>query len=409
MRRGRFEGMFLKKKLIVVGLACSLAVPAIASAEGFGINEWSAEGVAMGGARMFAEDDPANVAYNPASIAKVKGTAWKSGAVYISPHGKYTAVKASDGSIVPGKNVVHPGILPYFYYVDQIDEKQWFGIGAFTRFGMISEFGKDSIVATNAYSSELKGMSITPTYAWKPDAKVSAAVGAEINYVALDLKKKIAGGAYDSETEGDTTALGWNAAINYEFDRKNEIGLVYRSRITHTMDADFTSTYSALNSKAHGKVVLPDSYAIGYNHKFDDKTRVELNGTYTRWSTYDKLLMTFDNGMVSNDAKNWSNGWRYAIGLERKLSDKYTLMAGFAYDGSVIPDEHADFMIPTGNRRTYSLGTQYHDKNQTVALTPGHLDIGDKDISPKTGDGFSSAHTNGNYAKVVAIGYERKL
>lgn len=407
--------MFLKKKLIVVGLACSLAVPAIASAEGFGINEWSAEGVAMGGARMFAEDDPANVAYNPASIAKVKGTACKSGAVYISPHGKYTAVKASDGSIVPGKNVVHPGILPYFYYVDQIDEKQWFGIGAFTRFGMISEFGKDSIVATNAYSSELKGMSITPTYAWKPDAKVSAAVGAEINYVALDLKKKIAGGAYDSETEGDTTALGWNAAINYEFDRKNEIGLVYRSRITHTMDADFTSTYSALNSKAHGKVVLPDSYAIGYNHKFDDKTRVELNGTYTMWSTYDKLLMTFDNGMVSNDAKNWSNGWRYAIGVERKLSDKYTLMAGFAYDGSVIPDEHADFMIPTGNRRTYSLGTQYHDKNQTVALTLGHLDIGDKDISPKMtssgtpADAFSSVHTHSNYAKVVAIGYERKL
>ncbi|MPN22595.1 Outer membrane protein P1 [bioreactor metagenome] len=203
--------------------------------------------------------------------------------------------------------------------------------------------------------------------------------------------------------------MGWNAAVNYEFDDKNEIGLVYRSRITHTMDADFTSTYSALNSKAHGKVVLPDSYAIGYNHKFDDKTRVELNGTYTRWSTYDKLLMTFDNGMVSNDAKNWQNGWRYAIGVERKLSDKYTLMAGFAYDGSVIPDEHADFMIPTGNRRTYSLGTQYHDTDQTVTLTLGHLDIGDKDISPKSGDQFSKVHTNGNYAKVVAIGYERKF
>ena len=45
-----------------MGLACSMVIPAIASAEGFSINEWSAEGVAMGGARMFAEDDPANVA-----------------------------------------------------------------------------------------------------------------------------------------------------------------------------------------------------------------------------------------------------------------------------------------------------------------------------------------------------------
>lgn len=403
--------MFLKKRMILMGLVCSLAVPAVASAEGFGINEWSAEGVAMSGARMFAEDDPANVAYNPASITKVKGMGWKTGAVYISPHGKYEAVKKVDGSVVAGKNVVRPGVLPYFYYVDQIDEKQWFGIGTFTRFGLSSEFGKDSIVATNAYASELKGMSLTPTYAWKPDAKVSAALGAEINYVGLSLKKKILGGKQDSQIKGDSTALGWNAAVNYEFDDKNEIGLVYRSRITHTMDADFTSTYAALNSKAHGKVVLPDSYAIGYNHKFDDKTRVELNGTYTRWSTYDKLNIYFDNPATpdSLDAKNWQNGWRYAIGLEHKLSDKYTVLAGFAYDGSVIPDERADFMLPTGNRRTYSLGAQYRDKEQTVALTLGHLDIGDKDISQKSGDNFSSAHTRGNYAKVVAVGYERKF
>lgn len=403
--------MLFGKKLFLMGLVCSLSIPSMVSAEGFGINEWSAEGVAMGGARMFAENDPANVAYNPASITKVKGMAWKTGAVYISPHGKYKAYDAEGGLIESGKNVVHPGVLPYFYYVDQIDEKQWFGIGTFTRFGMISEFGEDSIVATNAYSSELKGMSITPTYGWKPDNKVSAAVGAEINYVNLNLKKKIAGGAYDTETQGDSVALGWNAAVNYEFDDKNEIGLVYRSRITHTMEADFTSTYSILNSKAHGKVVLPDSYSIGYNHKFDDKTRVELQGTYTRWSTYDKLNIYFDNPYTTDslDPKNWSNGWRYAIGVERKLSDKYTLMAGFAYDESSIPDEHADFMIPTGNRRTYSLGGQYHDKEQTVTLTLGHLDIGDKDISPKAGDQFASVHTHNNYAKVVAVGYERRF
>ena len=198
--------MLFGKKLFLMGLVCSLSIPSMVSAEGFGINEWSAEGVAMGGARMFAENDPANVAYNPASITKVEGMAWKTGAVYISPHGKYKAYDAEGGLIESGKNVVHPGVLPYFYYVDQIDEKQWFGIGTFTRFGMISEFGDDSIVATNAYSSELKGMSITPTYGWKPDNKVSAAVGAEINYVNLNLKKKIAGGAYDTETQGDSVA-----------------------------------------------------------------------------------------------------------------------------------------------------------------------------------------------------------
>ena len=63
--------MLFGKKLFLMGLVCSLSIPSMVSAEGFGINEWSAEGVAMGGARMFAENDPANVAYNPASITEI--------------------------------------------------------------------------------------------------------------------------------------------------------------------------------------------------------------------------------------------------------------------------------------------------------------------------------------------------
>ena len=401
--------MFSIKKTIITGLACAMLIPGTAFAEGFGIVEWSPEGVAMGGARMFAEDDPANIAYNPASITKVKGMGWKSGAVYISPHGSYKAYDAAGSLLESGRNVVNPGILPYFYYVDQIDEKQWFGIGSFVRFGMISEFGKDSIVSTNAYFSELKGMSITPTFAWKPSEKISAAVGAEINYVGLELQKRASAlGGIETTTKGESVALGWNAAVNYVFDDKNEVGLVYRSKIKHTMDADFKS--ALISTGAHGTVTLPDSYSLGYNHRFDEKTRLELLTTYTRWSTYDKLLMKFDELLPpSNDAKNWSNGWRYAIGMERKLSDKYTLLAGFAYDESAIPDEHADFMIPTGARRTYSIGGQYHDEKQTLTLSLGHLDIGAKDICAKPGDAFTRTHTYDNYAKVVAVGYERKF
>lgn len=97
--------------------------------------------------------------------------------------------------------------------------------------------------------------------------------------------------------------MGLEAAANYAFELK-EIGLVYRSKVTHTMDADFKAygIPSALGgdhfTKAHGKVTLPDSWAIGYNHKFNDRTRVELNGTYTKWSTYDALNIDFDDAIL---------------------------------------------------------------------------------------------------------------
>lgn len=414
----------MKKYLAAVGAAAVLMAPQAVGAEGFAINEWSAEGVAMGGARMFAENDAANVAYNPASITKVQGEAFKQSAVYISPHGKYDMKKA-DGEMEYGQNVVHPGWVPGGYYVRQINDKEWFGIGAFTRFGMISEFERNSTAANNAFMSKLVGLSITPTYAHKFDSKWSAAVGAEINYVSLDLEKNLMSPANPTHTSGESTALGWNAAVNYAFDDKNEMGIVYRSEITHSMEAEFKGYYpnGTVSRNAYGVVTLPDSWSIGYNHKFDDKTRVELNATHTGWSSYDALNIYFDGPIgsvtlpdgtkvpitASESPKNWSDGWRYAIGAEHKLSDKYSVMAGFAYDESSIPYDGGDFIVPTGDRTTYSIGAQYHDEKQTLALTLGYMDVGGLDFAGHPSDGYEKVSTHDNYVKIVGISYQRNF
>ena len=233
-------------------------------AEGFAINEWSAEGVAMGGARMFAEGDAANVAYNPASITKVDGEAFKVSATYLSPHGDYDLYDGND-VIESGHNRVHFGFAPGTYYVKKLNDKDWFGIGAFSRFAMVSEFERGSAVSTNAFVSRLDGVSITPTFAHKFDDKWSAAVGAEINYVRLTMEKNatLTPWAVPTHTKGESYALGWNAAANYAFDDKNEIGVVYRSRIKHSMEADFNAynhpIYGNISGDAYGEVTLPES------------------------------------------------------------------------------------------------------------------------------------------------------
>lgn len=417
----------MKKQLLALSAAAALLVPAVAGAEGFGINEWTAEGVAMGGARMFADNDPGNVAYNPASITKVKGEAIKNSATYISPHGKYKLYK--DGKeFESGSNVVHAGWAPGAYYVKQLNDKDWFGLGTFARFAMVSEFERSMPgVSSNAFFSKLNGVSLTPVYAHKFDNKWSGAVGAEINYVGLELQKNLDltamyGGKGTTQIEGESYALGWNAAANYAFDDKNEVGVVYRSKIKHSMEADLKAYGLGLGGKdlktdAYGVVTLPDSWALGYSHKFDDKTRVELNGTYTKWSTYDALNISFKEGIPvaggqmtipgSNSDKNWDNGWRYAIGVEHKLSPKYTLMAGFAYDESVIPYDGGDFIVPTGERRTYSIGARYNDDEQALAVALGYIDIGGLNFKGHDTDAFSEARTRDNYAKVFSISYER--
>lgn len=424
--------MNLKNKVLALGILCALGLPQAAGAEGFAINEWSAEGVAMGGARMFAEGDAANVAYNPASITKVDGEAFKVSATYISPHGEYDLYDKNGDFLESGHNRVHFGFAPGSYYVKKLNDKDWFGIGTFSRFAMVSEFERDSRVSTNAFVSRLDGVSVTPTFAHKFDDKWSAAVGAEINYVRLTMEKNAGwddnyGSLIPTHTKGESYALGWNAAANYAFDEKNEIGVVYRSRIKHSMEADFNA-YNIMagstnignrNGDAYGEVTLPDSWHIGYNHKFDDKTRVELNAVRTNWSTYDALninvsgtgLPNFDK--VHASPKNWEDGWRYAIGVEHKLSDKYTLMAGYAYDESSIPYDGGDFMVPTGNRKTYSIGARYNDKDQTLAIALGWMDVGDLQFKFRSeGDTAANgghAHTHDSFTKIIGISYQRNF
>ena len=411
--------MMKKKSLLAVAVLSALLAPQAVGAEGFGIVQWSTEGVAMGGARMFAENDPSMVAANPASLTKFQGKGMGFNATYISPHGRYEMkAKPYDIQIEKGRNRIHPGIVPGTYYVQQMTDKDWWGIGAYTRYGMVSGFQKGTYAAANNYFAKMNGLSITPVYAHKFDKKWSAGVGAEISYVGLELNHDFsaAGKPLTDHLKGESVGLGWNVAGNYSFDDKNEVGIVYRSKVKHSLSADWETHgmngFLKDSGNGYGIVYLPDQWTIGYNHKFDPKNRVELNATRTNWHTYDALNIMgsgFDNPLVAGSMnglhenyKGYHDTWRYAIGYEHKFSDKYTGMLGFSWDDHAIPYEGGDFIVPTGLRRTYSIGLQYHDKKQTAAIALGLEQIGD--MTFKYSDGVET-HTHNNYAKIVSIGY----
>lgn len=404
----------MRKSLVSFGLVVALAIPSLAAAEGFAINEWSAEGVAMGGARMFGEDDAANLGYNPAAITRLPGTRFKASATYISPHGKYKIFGLNNDAFENGHNQVHPAWAPGTFYVRQMNKKDWIGVGTMSRFAMASFFNRNSLASKSGFVSKLNGVSVGPTYAHKFDDKWSAAVGVEMNYVGLTLENNTLGAP--SHTKGDSYAFGWNVAGTYHFDDKNDFGIVYRSRVKHSLEADFHlyKPGQTISGDAYGVVTLPDSWAFGYSHKFGKKTRVELNATWTNWSTYDALNIHISPlRMDANSNKNWSDGWRYAIGVEQKISDKYSIMAGYSYDESSIPNYPnvgGDFLVPTGRRQTFSIGGRYNDKNQSLAIALGYMYIdGLKFGFGDAGGKKYYARTHDNSAKVFSIGYERRF
>ena len=91
-------------------------MPSAAFADGFAIYEWSAGGVGMADAYMFAEDDPSLLAYNPAGITKLEGEWFAGGLSYINPRGRADFHGgATDGRTLSNTEAV--GWVPNVYYV----------------------------------------------------------------------------------------------------------------------------------------------------------------------------------------------------------------------------------------------------------------------------------------------------
>lgn len=392
-----------------------ILVPNAAFADGFAIYEWSAGGVAMGEAYMFAEDDPSLLAYNPAGITRLQGRWIGGGISYINPRGR-TDFNGYWAGGETWSNTEAPGYVPNMYYVNQQNDKLWWGIGIFTRFGNSTEYEPTWPGRYNSYLAKITGVTVQPTIAYKITDKLSVAAGADINYIKLDLKRKIPfsklfqaeGPDVDFELTGDNIAWGWLLGINYDFSENTSFAALYRSKITQDMDADANLSIPLLNTGAHGSVTLPDSLTLGIGHKFNDKTRVELGAIYTKWSTYDKLEITFDKNLPkSTDIKNWNDVWRYQIGIEHKLNDTWSILGGYAYDNSPMPDETMDFMVPTGDRQTISIGFKKRSENAELAFAWGYMWIQDRVVpgakySPVPTD---YADVRDNTAHILSLSY----
>jgi long-chain fatty acid transport protein len=378
-----------------------ILVPNAAFADGFAIYEWSAGGVAMGEAYMFAEGDPSLLAYNPAGITRLQGRWFSGGISYINPRGRVDFHGAMAGGET-WSNTEAPGYVPNLFYVNQQNDKLWWGIGIFTRFGNSTEYEPTWPGRYNSYLAKVTGVTIQPTIAYKVTDKLSVAAGLDINYIRLEMNKMVPVCEWDVKLDGHNIALGWNLGFNYDFTDNTSFAAVYRSTIKQDMDADVDINMGGVvtPTKAHGAVTLPDSLTFGFGHRFNENTRAEIGATYTKWSTYDKLEMTYDDvlGKVS-DPKNWEDVWRYQVGIEHKLNDTWSIMGGYAYDNSPMPDETMDFAVPTGDRQTISIGFKKRSGNSELAFAWGYMWIQDRVVPGAKYTPNNSVYAN-DYANV---------
>lgn len=398
-----------------------------ASAEGFAITEWSARGMALGGGAgggMVARaDDPSAVAYNPAGITQIPGTATQMGLAVSMLN--FDISREHTGETVSTSNQAWP--IPHFYLTHQLNDKWWFGIGAFTRYGLGSQFpdnwtayggetgfkpvipGTKMVLAGGIKSVTLLSSTINPNIAYKINDVFSVSAGVSYTWGYLSLNEQynlgmqgadaILGHADARIHSENGYAFGYNFGLHARFNDQWSAGLTYRASedMTFKGRARFRFSddqYSALlkdmmqSCNADGKVSIPDVITMGVMYKPLPNLSFEGDVAYTVWSRYRNLTINMHSDTTPKffEQKNWRDTWAFTFGVEYAPIDWLTLRAGFTYETSPLQDTACyDYLVPSNGRNYYTLGAGFKYENWTLDLAYMYIDVRDINYSDKQG------------------------
>ena len=403
----------MTRKLTVLSCTCILLVTAQAGfGAGFGLYEGSARGNALGGTLVGRADDPSALYFNPAGITQLEGINVMAGATAIIPSTDVTTMTPA-GSVTT-ESEENVWVPPHLYGTYQVNDKVWAGVGVFSRFGLGSEFPEDWPGRYNSYNAEIQTLTLNPDVAFKVNDKLSLAAGVSATYFDLELDRKIPhdGQDLDMSLTGDSVGYGFNVAMRYKLLDWLAFGAAYQSEVKEEVEVD--ADIGVAKTDAEGDITLPDFIFLGLAAQATEKMSVEIGAVRTGWSSYDELVIDFDNPAVlgtsqSVTPKNWDDVWRYQAGIEYKLTEQFALRCGYVYDTEPITDESIDYLVPANDRQLYSIGCGYTVKDWTIDASYTYLVIQDRDVTARLEDGVLPGECKDGDTHMVGLSVSKKI
>lgn len=370
-------------------LLASLAIAGSAFGSGFSIFEQGAKATAMGGAFVATADDPSAIFYNPAGMAQQRQLTILAGGTAINfsnefkgdPNDAFTAGTSA-------QYARHTFVPPNGYVVIPWGQNLTFGVGAFTAYGLRTDWEDPFPGRFVSRDANLKTLSVEPAVAWQSTSGMFAiGVGAEYRRAHVILQRN--NGSLNPFTGRFVDVANvylnsdWNSAWGYNVGvliKPNEtwrIGAAYRSDmdIDFTGDADFTqiptgnaqldaivASQLPPDQGIHAKFAFPATIQAGVATTAIPNWDIEFDVTHTTWSRFETLLVQFDQNPERNlnRPQNWKNTFSYRIGGNRRVTPDWDVRLGAVYDKNPQPTEAVSPLLPDADRTGVMFGIGYH-------------------------------------------------
>jgi len=367
-----------------------------AAAGGFGIAPQSGSGTGnafAGGAA--AVEDASIVWFNPAGMAFLpQGKQISVGLTAIKTSHKFQDEGSTGAFHLPGAgdggNGGGWGYIPNGYFTMDLNPKWSFGLGVNAPFGLKTNYDAGWQGQLVALKSKVESININPSFAYKASDTVSVGAGVSAQKLKAELTKA-AGTLGIASLNADDWGYGFNLGLMVQATPTTRFGASYRSSIKYELEGTATfSTGSVFNGNIEADLRVPDSASLSVFHEAGSKWELMGDVTWTKWSTFQQLLVLRTSGTpipgreppLTNEQYQWDDTWRFGLGANYKLNSQTKLRLGAAYDQTPTNDMTRTPRLPGENRRWVAFGVQYKpSRSGTLEVGYAHEFISDASVN----------------------------
>ena len=400
-----------RRIIVAVAVSAFFAIlsAGIASAAGFALIEQSVSGLgtAYSGGAAIAED-ASTIYYNPAGLTRLNGSQVIGGVHVIVPYAQFhnEGSKHVTGAVLRGDDGGDAGKatpIPNVYFSSRLTDRTVVGLGINAPFGLETEYNSGWVGRYHAIKSELMTININPSIAYKMTDQLSVGGGFNAQYIKATLSNAIDFGSFlgipqgadgSVKLSGDSWGFGFNLGLLYEFTPQTRAGLAFRSKVKQRLsgDAEFSNVPAPIvlgspafkNTPISALIDLPATASASFVHQLDSQWTIMTDVTWTQWDSFNELRIHFTNPFQPDAVvtTNWRNTFRYSIGAQYALDNRWTLKTGIAYDQTPIrSDQYRTPRIPDNSRFWTSLGAKYRVSNSlNIDAGYAHLFVSDPKV-----------------------------
>ena len=363
---------FLKVLILsVLGLGATKA----AQAAGYQLNEYSATSLGRSFAGLgVAADDFSAIGYNPAGMSLNTDSGMQGTASWVRIHSNFKGTSGTDKS-GRGQTTINR-ILPAFFAQYRPNDRVTVGVGVYTPFGLATDYPNGWFAEQHGALSEITVVNMSPAVAYRLNDIMSVGAALNLQYADAHLTSSL------SDIRGDDWSTGYSIGLTIRPIKELRFGLSYRSKVSHHLKGDLERlNYGSLvvTGKVDAKITTPETAILSGAWDITDRWTLSGTARWTRWKRFDTLdinLHAMGTTIPSSTAEQWRNTGFYALGLDYKANEKWTVRGGIGYDMTVIRSAaHRTPRIPDGRRALASLGLSYAYDNMKFDIGYTHLFI----------------------------------